>query len=64
MSTVCPECRKDRHVEIQNGQCVQCHDRTYTHAFGKDDPVSLSIVEEYRLTARTILAGGLNEGEG
>jgi hypothetical protein len=31
--------------------------RTYLAACGKDDDVSRSIVDEYRLTARTVLAG-------
>jgi len=52
---VCPECRKRQPYVIENGQCIECHDRTYTEALGRDDEASRSIVEEYRLTARRVL---------
>ena len=57
MSDICPECRRDQHVPIENGLCVSCHDRFYTEACGRGDAVSTSIVQEYRLTARRILGG-------
>jgi hypothetical protein len=51
----CPECRKSLPYVIENGQCIECHDRTYNAALGREDEASQSIVEEYRLTARQVL---------
>lgn len=53
---VCPECRREQCAPIEGGLCIHCHDAEYRGAVGRDDAVSRSIVQEYRLTARNVLA--------
>jgi DNA primase large subunit len=60
---ICPECRQPQTCPIENGLCVKCHDRFYREACERDDDASRSIVEEYRLTARSAL-GGIGESPG